>query len=77
MDYLRRAQTKFTVFFTVRSICLVNLLLNHIVSCCSSVSRETKMTENDCLDMCGVYVSGRGAGAEQEADDHRLPAEEV
>lgn len=35
------------------------------------------MTENDCLDMCGVYVSGRGAGAEQEADDHRLPAEEV
>lgn len=35
------------------------------------------MTENDCLDMCGVHVSGRGAGAEQEADDHRLPAEEV
>lgn len=27
--------------------------------------------------MCGVHVSGRGAGAEQEADDHRLPAEEV
>lgn len=56
--------------FTVFSQ-LAPYVSHHIVSCCLLSARRHKRL------VCDVCLSGRGAGAEQEADNHRLPAEEV
>lgn len=58
------------LMFTVFSQ-LAPYVSHHIVSCCLLSARRHKRL------VCDVCLSGRGAGAEQEADNHRLPAEEV